>query len=244
MALFVAKLRDVEQQFLRVTKVVHLHVTLIESSLKHDHDVVVAESELSSLVDSVERAQNDLQTTTLRFVEIMKLYLQPRGADTDDETETEDEAEDFEIGVDPVEDEDSIIDVKTLETSVASSRELLQDTNTPSCELLRSSEETDDVEAVDIMGTHKGGAVDEDENVEPGVEPRCANATRNTGTSTAASETHSRKMTPNKKGSLTVYLEAANELKSVINRISEDEAGVNIFDRLDALTISKWTNAV
>ncbi|KAF1787436.1 hypothetical protein GQ600_22787 [Phytophthora cactorum] len=173
MALFVAKLRDVEQQFLRVTKVVHLHVTLIESSLKHDHDVVVAESELSSLVDSVERAQNDLQTTTLRFVEIMK-YTYSR------ETETEDEAEDFEIGVDPVEDEDSIIDVKTLETSVASSRELLQDTNTPSCELLRSSEETDDVEAVDIMGTHKGGAVDEDENVEPGVEPRCANATRNT----------------------------------------------------------------
>ncbi|KAF4046932.1 hypothetical protein GN244_ATG00659 [Phytophthora infestans] len=223
MALFAAKLRDVEHQLLQATQIVQLHVTLTESSFKHHHDDALANSEISSLVDSVERALHNLQTTTRQFVNIFHEHLESRSVDTDDETETEDEAEDVDNefigdgGSKPAVEAAGI----ALKTTIC---DLSQDTNVLLIEQAQSSEEKDDVEKVDILDTHEDAAA-------------------HAGTS-AYSEPQCSQISRNNKGSLTVYLEAGKALKTVIDRIPDSESGGNTFERLDAPTIRTWAHAV
>ncbi|EEY64872.1 uncharacterized protein PITG_16190 [Phytophthora infestans T30-4] len=223
MALFAAKLRDVEHQLLQATQIVQLHATLTESSFKHHHDDALANSEISSLVDSVERALHNLQTTTRQFVSIFHEHLESRSVDTDDETETEDEAEDVDNefigdgGSKPAVEAAGI----ALKTTIC---DLSQDTNVLLIEQAQSSEENDDVEKVNTLDTHEDAAA-------------------HAGTS-AYSEPQCSQISRNNKGSLTVYLEAGKALKTVIDRIPDSESGGDTFERLDAPTIRTWAHAV
>ncbi|KAJ8575535.1 hypothetical protein ON010_g3680 [Phytophthora cinnamomi] len=69
-------LRDVEEQFLRVTRVVELHLKLTEGSLECELGQLTSISEVLVLVGSVEGAQTTLATVTQRLVEIIKHQIQ------------------------------------------------------------------------------------------------------------------------------------------------------------------------
>ncbi|KAG7402285.1 hypothetical protein PHYBOEH_003544 [Phytophthora boehmeriae] len=89
----IGKLRDVEQQLLRTTQVVELHVQIADTSQDSQRLGADDETQLVELVDSVERVLSGLQTATTRLLSLAKQFL-PSSTDLpDSDTETEDEAE-------------------------------------------------------------------------------------------------------------------------------------------------------
>ncbi|KAE9287339.1 hypothetical protein PF008_g26433 [Phytophthora fragariae] len=259
-----AKLRDVEQQLLRVTKVVELHLELTERSLKCEHDDITPISEVLLLVESVERAQTDLVMVTQHLVEIVKRHLpaltpalEQRSIDGD-ETETDDELEEV-----PQVDKDE--QAQNRECGDGDNR--LNDFTLEDIGLEQDqkSSSTSPLSASSIF--IRNGGSDEDTNSEnvatrsaavrrdsESCQQLTANPTNSTTDEVAIIATTAG-FKPDGEGHLSAstlknalqrYLAAARSMKNSTTNLPLRDPGStsNVFENADALAVDRWTTAV